>query len=455
MELSNALKKIKFSITKKFINPKNPIHKLFLNNLQKNSPIKNSLQIFNLISKQYINNKFDISLPISFSGVRITDELPFLDYLEKNKNILVKSYSIYRQGRLQEAFDKLKNLYTGDAILLKLIISIYLKKNFFTLFKYKFNKNKIKTNVDYEYKKNFLKNFYLKKFSKKDSTHYKYLSYKLTVKNFLKNKIITKELLKYKKFLLTDLHFTRGLAKSVSNSEEYLKIFKKIFYSNHKIFYTSEVFSGYILSLYLEKNFKLLNKYYSKELIMIDKFKKKDLGPIIKDLNFNSKKFIPDFNTSNLNGRFYSTNLDTGYKINVKFKKKLQSLTKKFLHLYSKKLNYIKKLNKKNSSLWYDYSCNKKTSIIKEHLHTAGLHRANIFTIVLYLNVPQRKKHIEGNLRVFDKEIPIFDKFIEVKTGCVVAFPSYFFHETTPTKTQYLRKTINSDYVVKLQKIKL
>ena len=82
-ELSEALQKTKFSVTRKFIDPKNPFHNLFLKNLK-----KNSLQIFNIISKLYINNKFDISLPISFSGVRITDELPFLDYLEKNENIL-------------------------------------------------------------------------------------------------------------------------------------------------------------------------------------------------------------------------------------------------------------------------------------------------------------------------------------------------------------------------------
>jgi|OM-RGC.v1.002141212 hypothetical protein len=454
-ELSEALQKTKFSVTRKFIDPKNPFHNLFLKNLK-----KNSLQIFNIISKLYINNKFDISLPISFSGVRITDELPFLDYLEKNENILVKAYAIYRQGRLQEAQDLLRDIYTRDAILLKLIISIYLKKNFSKLIKYKFNKkiiNNKKNKIinDWKYKKKFLVNFYLKKFTKKDFFHYKYLGYKLVVSNFLKNKIVTKELLKYKKFLLTDLSFTRGLAKSSSSSAQYLKIISKIFHSKNKIFYTSEVMSGYILSIYLEKNFTCLERYYNKRHIIIDKFNIKELGPIINDLNFNSKKFIADFNTSNLNGRFYSTNLNYGYKINKIFRKKLQSLTKKFLNIYSRKINYIQQIQKKGSFLWYDYSSNKKSSLIKEHLHTAGLYRANIFTIVLYLNVPKTKKQKDGNLRVFDKEIPIFDEFIKVKTGDIVVFPSYFFHETTPTKSKDIRKTINLDYVVKLQQIKL
>jgi hypothetical protein len=443
--LSQELKKIKYSFSKKFIDQNNPIHNFLT---KKSNKKKNAYQIFNLISKLYINNKFDLTTPISFSAVRISDEMPFLEYLENNKNILVKSYSIYRQGRLQEAFRLLKNTHTSDAVLLKLIISIYLKKNINKLIKYKFINNKF-----YKNKKNFLLSVVNQK--RFEIYNRRYSQYKLIVKNFLKNKIITNELLKYKKHFQTDLSFTRELAKYCGNSQKYKNIIRAIFNLKDKIFYTSEIMSGYILSLYLEKDYSTLEKYYSDKLILKDKFNINKFLNIKKNINSCSKKFIPDFNTSNLNGRIYTPNLNHGYSINKKFKNYLRLLSNKFLKEYSNKLPFVRKINKDKSHLWYDYSCNKKISLIKKHLHTAGIKRANLFTVVLYLNVPHKKNQKDGNLRIFDDKIPTINEYLNVKTGDIVCFPSYFFHETTPMKSKYLRKTINLDYVVKLQKVKI
>ena len=62
-------------------------------------------------------------------------------------------------------------------------------------------------------------------------------------------------------------------------------------------------------------------------------------------------------------------------------------------------------------------------------------------------------KNEKGNLRIYDKEIPIFDRNLNVSTGDLVAFPSYYFHQTIPSNTKVLRETINVDCVIKLENI--
>ena len=53
-----------------------------------------------------------------------------------------------------------------------------------------------------------------------------------------------------------------------------------------------------------------------------------------------------------------------------------------------------------------------------------------------------------GNLKIFDKEIPTFNKKINVNTGDLVAFPSYYFHQTVRTNSKVFRETINVDMLL-------
>ena len=56
---------------------------------------------------------------------------------------------------------------------------------------------------------------------------------------------------------------------------------------------------------------------------------------------------------------------------------------------------------------------------------------AFVITFVIYKKVPNNlSKNEKGNLRIYDKEIPIFDRNLNVSTGDLVAFPSYYFHQT-------------------------
>ena len=77
-----------------------------------------------------------------------------------------------------------------------------------------------------------------------------------------------------------------------------------------------------------------------------------------------------------------------------------------------------------------------------------------MFTFVIYKKVPKNivNKNF-GNLKIFDKEIPTFNKKINVNTGDLVAFPSYYFHQTVRTNSKVFRETINVDYVIKLENI--
>ena len=438
LKLIESLKKINFQLSRQFIDPKNPFHKYLIKNLGKS---KNCWEVFEKISKKYINQKFDICLPLAFSGVRISDEMPFLHYLENIENPIVKSYSVYRQGRLEQALRYIKNLKSRDATLLKNIILIYLKKPF----KFNFLTEK-KTLI----KIKFLKNLKAKKFNKEDQKFYNYLAYKKTTKKFLNDRIISQNFNKYKKFICTDLNFLRNLAKKTKSSKKYFETIKKI-YKSSKIPFTSEIMSGYLLSLHIEKN-PLLKDFYNENLIILDRIKKSKIKIFLKNFDHFKRKLIHDFNTSNLMGRNYSPNLNYGYKINKNFQNYLKKIMKKYLKIYSNKLPFVKKLDKNNAHIWYDYSSNKKSSKITKHLHTAGMNRANIVTAVIYLQVPKRKIKKNGNLRIFDADIPFLDKYYQVKTGDVVFFPSYFFHETTKTNSKQLRKTLNIDYVVSMPK---
>ena len=66
--------------------------------------------------------------PSPFSAVRISDEMPFLDWLEKKIQDVLKSYCIYRQEGSYEALKQIKNIHSDDAIILRSIYFNLLKK---------------------------------------------------------------------------------------------------------------------------------------------------------------------------------------------------------------------------------------------------------------------------------------------------------------------------------------
>ena len=426
-------------LTKKYLNKKNPIHKFLIRN--KN---KNALIIFKKISKYYINNSFNILNPLPFSAVRISDEMPLLDWIENNSKNVLKSYVVYRQGRISDALKILNHINTDEASLLKALYCNQLNKKKKSLIIIK----KIKKKKKYKNEINFLSNSL--NIKKEKIEFYKTKDYEKTKIIFLKNFKFTKKFNEFKKYLIYDLNFTRTLAKKLKNADKYLKIIHKI--SKNRIPLTSEIVSGYILCLYLEKNFKKLEKLYSNNLIVFEKKFFKDLNEV-----FNKKiktKIINDFNTSKLNGRFYTPDLSKGYGVNQKFQKNISKVSSKLEKFFKKNVPIFKNLKMKEKNLWFDYSFNYNKSKINNHLHTAGYKRFNVFTFVIYKKVPNNlSKNDKGNLRIYDKEIPIFDRNLNVSTGDLVAFPSYYFHQTIPSNTKVLRETINVDCVIKLENI--
>ena len=438
------LSEIKAGISLKYLNQKNPIHSFLKKKINKQI---SALDVFQSLTKKYINNYFNIANPIPFSAVRISDEMPFLDWLEKNSKDVLKSYCIYRQGRLIEALKQIKNIHSDDAIILRSIYFNLLKK------KKKIYKELKKIKFKKKYKKEIylLSKLFFNKKIKKKIIFYKNDAYKNAKESFLKKLSYTKKFNKFGYFYFYDLGFTRNLAKKLKNSQKYLKILNRI--SSNNIPLTSEVISGYLLCLFLEKNFIELKKFYSEDFILIKKKYIKNFDPEFVNKNVNAK-IIGDFNTSKFNGRFYTPDLSKGYGINKEFLKNLNKISKSLKKFFDKKIYLYKNLKRSSNHLWFDYSINNSESRIENHLHTAGYERFNMFTFVIYKKVPKNivNKNF-GNLKIFDKEIPTFNKKINVNTGDLVAFPSYYFHQTVRTNSKVFRETINVDYVIKLENI--
>ncbi|MEY5025239.1 MAG: putative 2OG-Fe(II) oxygenase [Verrucomicrobiota bacterium] len=161
---------------------------------------------------------------------------------------------------------------------------------------------------------------------------------------------------------------------------------------------------------------------------------------------------IRDFNTSNFGGRTYTLDLSG----NPQFSGLEDRVRACVLDNYDRVAAILADWSQPTPSelgSWFDASFTSGGSNIFPHLHTAGSHKTYYFTVVFYAQVPSDMKEGEGDLIFTDTDVPDphykkspVSNRVKVVTGDLYAFPSYYFHSTTPSFTRKVRLTFNFDF---------
>lgn len=161
---------------------------------------------------------------------------------------------------------------------------------------------------------------------------------------------------------------------------------------------------------------------------------------------------IRDFNTSNFGGRTYTLDLAGEKNFSDLNRKVRECVRENYSRLRGLMVGWLQPEFSELGS-WFDASFTSGGSNIFPHLHTAGTHKTYYFTVVFYAQVPTEMKPGEGDLIFTDTDIadtqyrktPITNR-VKVVTGDLYAFPSHFFHSTTPSCTRKVRLTFNFDF---------
>ena len=161
---------------------------------------------------------------------------------------------------------------------------------------------------------------------------------------------------------------------------------------------------------------------------------------------------IRDFNTSNFGGRTYTLDLAGERPFADLDRKVRECVHENYSRLRGLMAGCLQPDFSELGS-WFDASFTSGGSNIFPHLHTAGSHKTYYFTLVFYAQVPTEMKAGEGDLIFTDTDIadsqyrktPVTNR-VRVVTGDLYAFPSYFFHSTTPSCTRKVRLTFNFDF---------
>jgi hypothetical protein len=162
---------------------------------------------------------------------------------------------------------------------------------------------------------------------------------------------------------------------------------------------------------------------------------------------------IRDFNTSNFGGRTYTLDLAGSDQFQW-LEKDIRDAVAARWELLSTDLSPFALPPVDDLSIWFDASFTSGGSNIFPHLHTAGLSQTYHFTLVFYAQVPHDMREGEGDLIFTDTDIPDpkykkspISNRVRVESGDLYAFPSYYFHSTTPSFTRQVRLTFNFDFM--------
>jgi hypothetical protein len=161
---------------------------------------------------------------------------------------------------------------------------------------------------------------------------------------------------------------------------------------------------------------------------------------------------IRDFNTSNFGGRTYTLDL-TGTQNFAGLEGRVRACVRDNHRRVSEIMADWEQPSVSEFGSWFDASFTSGGSNIFPHLHTAGRHKSYYFTVVFYAQVPSDMKEGEGDLIFTDTDIPDpqykkspVSNRVKVRAGDLYAFPSYYFHSTTPSFTRNVRLTFNFDF---------
>lgn len=192
-------------------------------------------------------------------------------------------------------------------------------------------------------------------------------------------------------------------------------------------------------------NGKWCERLYSDRLIIRDQFEIKEEWI---SLALEYPHMISDFNTSRLNGRSYSINLaydgSPFGRLEAKFRDAMSTV--------KLPLPFVKPF-----SLWFDTSISIGPSNIFSHMHTAGEGNSYYYTGVVYAQIPPTMLDDEGNLTfglLPGLEKSLLTYRLRPQNGDVVWFPSWYFHESTPSHSSSPRVTFNFDVMSKAISLK-